>query len=217
MATKNILIDKQIQDNIRIIDCMLRTMSTAENLAIFDKNSRNDKKYSKYDENDVCSWKTEKQIKDDFLMNIECLHTMINIFKKRHNNKNYIFPKDVTQQNILYDLNIYKMLAVKKNPSFGAYFDELKKLIQGGNCKKYSEKELLSSFEDEKEENKMDEEEVNKVGYTILSSAFIEKKRIEDKLNEYFQTGEINADLKNNFQDKRKNKFYDGKYEFDAK
>ena len=38
MATKNILIDKQIQDNIRIIDCMLRTMSTAENLAIFDKN-----------------------------------------------------------------------------------------------------------------------------------------------------------------------------------
>ena len=179
MATKNILIDKQIQDNI--------------------------------------SWKTEKQIKDDFLMNIECLHTMINIFKKRHNNKNYIFPKDVTQQNILYDLNIYKMLAVKKNPSFGAYFDELKKLIQGGNCKKYSEKELLSSFEDEKEENKMDEEEVNKVGYTILSSAFIEKKRIEDKLNEYFQTGEINADLKNNFQDKRKNKFYDGKYEFDAK
>jgi hypothetical protein len=38
MATKNILIDKQIQDNIRIIDYMLRTMSTAENLAIFDKN-----------------------------------------------------------------------------------------------------------------------------------------------------------------------------------
>ena len=46
-------------------------------------------------------------------MNIECLHTMINIFKKRHDNKNYIFPKDVTQQNILYDLNIYKILAVK--------------------------------------------------------------------------------------------------------
>ena len=63
----------------------------------------------------------------------------------------------------------------------------------------------------------MDEEEVNKVGYNILSSAFIEEKRIEDKLNEYFQTGEISADLKNNFQDKRKNKFYYGKYEFDGK
>ena len=70
------------------------------------------------------------------------------------------------------------MLSVKKNPSFGAYFDELKKLIQNGNCKKYSEKEFLSSFEDEKEENKNSYKNSEKIIY--IKYYYLEKKYGQD-------------------------------------
>ena len=78
---KTTQINKQVQDNLRILDCMVRTMSTAENLC----NIKYTKKKYNIDKKDVSSFKTHEQIKDDFLMNIQCLNSMIQIYKKRNN------------------------------------------------------------------------------------------------------------------------------------
>ena len=74
---KKIQVSKQAQDNLRILDCMIRTMSTVENLCNI---KYNEKKYN-IDKKNVYSFKSHEQIKDDFLMNIQCLNSMIQIYK----------------------------------------------------------------------------------------------------------------------------------------
>lgn len=186
---KQKLLDKQTQDNLRILDCLFRTMSTAENLALGNAKY---KKYAKYDEKNVCSWKEPEQIKDDFLMNIECLNSMIKIFKKRHEGKNFKFALDEPKEKILYDLNAYEKIIEDKQPSLVKYFKDLKKLINGENCKRYTEKELLSSY---KNESPMNEEIANKTGFNILTAAEIEEKRIQKKLEKYDMQGGMIEDL----------------------
>ena len=60
-----IYVDKQLQDNLRILDCMIRTMSTAEYLCNI---KYSDKKY-KIDKKNIYLFKNHEQIKDDFLLN----------------------------------------------------------------------------------------------------------------------------------------------------
>lgn len=183
------LIDKQVQDNLRIMDCLLRTLSSAENIALGNTKF---KKYAKYDDTDVCSWKKEEQIIDDFIMNIECLNTMIHIFRKRHNNKTFKFPLDQPKENILYDLQNFKKIIGQKNPRLISYCDDLKKLINGENCKRYTEKELIGSY---KNETKVDENNVNRIGFDILKGVVMEEKRIKKKLDKYDRQGEMIEDL----------------------
>lgn len=183
------LIDKQIQDSLRIMDCLFRTMSNAENIALGEAKH---KKYAKYDETNVCSWKKEEQIIDDFLMNIECLNTMINIYKKRHNGRKFKYPKDQPKENILYDLQNFKKIIGQNCPRIIPYYDDLKKLIEGENCKRYTEKELLGTC---KNDAPIDEKKANKIGFNILNGVSLEEKRMKKKLEKYDKQGEMVEDL----------------------
>ena len=193
MFHKQKVIDKQTQDNLRIIDCLMRTLSSAENIALGNIKY---KKYRKYDDTDVCSWKKEEQIIDDFIMNIECLNTMINIYKKRHDNKTFKFPIDQPKESILYDLQNYKKIIGQKHPKLISYCDDLRKLINGENCKRYTEKELIGSYKNENVE--IDENKINKIGFNILNGTVLEEKRIKKKLKKYERQGEIVEDLEDN-------------------
>ena len=192
-------LNKQIQDNIRILDCLFRTMSTAENISL---GNQKNKKYAKYDEKNVCSWKGPDQIKDDFLMNIECLNSMINIFKKRYEGKKIKFPLDLPMETVLYDLEVYKKIIASKQPKLVTYFDDFKKLIKGENCKRYTEKELLSSY---KKESPMNEKMANKTLFTILTGAAREEERMQKKLEKYDMQGEIVEDLDEKYDESLNN------------
>ncbi len=184
---KKILINKQVQDNLRILDCMLRTMSTAENLC---NTKYKDKKYN-IDKKDVFSFKNHEQIKDDFLMNIQCLNSMINIFKKRHNSKKPEVFAPYDKKKLKSDLDNYRKKVVLKEPGLDKYFKDFANLIDGNNCMIYSNNEMLSSF---KKEEQIDEEKINNTAKTIIVQSEKERKKMEKVVEKFNMTGQANLE-----------------------
>jgi hypothetical protein len=185
---KKIQINKQVQDNLRILDCMIRTMSTVENLCNI---KYNDKKYN-IDKKDIYSLKSHDQIKDDFLMNIQCLNSMIQIYKKRNNsNKPKILPP-YDKKDLKTDLDIYRKIIISKEPELDIYFNDFSNLIDGNNCKIYSNNEMLSSF---KNQEQVDEKKINHIAQNIILQGEKEKRKMEKVLEKYNMTGQV--DLEN--------------------
>jgi hypothetical protein len=178
-------ISKQTQDNIRILDCTLRTMSTAENLCNIKYKL---KKYN-IDKKDVSSFKTFEQIRDDFLMNIQCLNTMVQLFKKRHQSKKPIILPPYDKRILKYDLNAFRMIATLKNPELDKYFNDFDNLIDGNNIESYPEKDMLTSS---KNEEQVDEEKINIFAETIINQAEKERKKLENLVENYCETGQVN-------------------------
>ena len=185
MYQTHLQINKQTQDNIRILDCTLRTMSTAENLC----NTKYKLKKYNIDKKDVSLFKNFEQIKDDFLMNIQCLNTMVQLFKKRHKSKKPIILPPYDKGILKYDLNMFRMIATAKNPELDKYFNDFSNLIDGKNCQLYSNNEMLSSY---KEEEKVDEKEINKVAQMIITQAEKQRKKFENAEVNYNMTGQAN-------------------------
>ena len=178
-------VDKQLQDNLRILDCMIRTMSTAEYLCNI---KYSDKKY-KIDKKNIYLFKNHEQIKDDFLLNIQCLNSMIHIYKKRNK---FEKPKILLPYNkidLKEDLAMYRNIAILKEPELDKYFNDFSNLIDGKNCQLYSNNEMLSSY---KEEEKVDEKEINKVAQMIITQAEKQRKKFENAEVNYNMTGQAN-------------------------
>ena len=192
---KKTQINKQVQDNLRILDCMVRTMSTAENLC----NIKYTKKKYNIDKKDVSSFKTHEQIKDDFLMNIQCLNSMIEIYKKRNNSSKPKVLPPYDKNNLKANLDIYRKIVVSKEPELDKYFKDFANLIDGNNCKIYSNNEMLSSF---KKEEQIDEKKINNIAHTIITQGEKEKKKMEKVLENYSMTGQANLeDEENEYED----------------
>ena len=181
------VINKQIQDNIRILDCTIRTMSTAENLCNVEYKS---KKYN-IDKKNISSFKSFEQIKDDFLMNIQCLNTMVHLFKKRHKQKKPEILPPYDKEKLKGDLENFRVAL--NNPDLDKYFIDFSNLIDGNNIEFYPEKDMLTSF---KKEESVDEEKVTKVAETIISQAEKERKKIEKIVENYNEFGQANLNLK---------------------
>ena len=180
-----IYVDKQLQDNLRILDCMIRTMSTAEYLCNI---KYRDKKY-KIDKKNIYLFKNHEQIKDDFLLNIQCLNSMIHIYKKRNK---FEKPKILLPYNkidLKEDLAMYRNIAILKEPELDKYFNDFSNLIDGKNCQLYSNNEMLSSY---KEEEKVDEKEINKVAQMMITQAEKQRKKFENAELNYNMTGQAN-------------------------
>ena len=184
-----IYVDKQLQDNLRILDCMIRTMSTVEYLCNI---KYSDKKY-KIDKKNIYLFKNHEQIKDDFLLNIQCLNSMIHIYKKRNK---FEKPKILLPYNkidLKKDLAMYRNIAILKEPELDKYFNDFSNLIDGKNCQLYSNNEMLSSY---KEEEKVDEKEINKVAQMIITQAEKQRKKFENAEVNYNMTGQANLEEK---------------------
>ena len=191
-----IYVDKQLQDNLRILDCMIRTMSTVEYLCNI---KYSDKKY-KIDKKNIYLFKNHEQIKDDFLLNIQCLNSMIHIYKKRNK---FEKPKILLPYNkidLKKDLAMYRNIAILKEPELDKYFNDFSNLIDGKNCQLYSNNEMLSSY---KEEEKVDEKEINKVAQMIITQAEKQRKKFENAEVNYNMTGQANL------KEKEDNEEYD--------
>lgn len=184
---ETIMISQQIQDNIRIQDCLLRTMSTAENLT----RKKSEKKKYNVDKNDALKIKSHEEIIDDFLMNISCLNAMINIFKKRHVQKIPQILPPYKKTKLIGDLKKYKKQAIEKEPFLENYFNDFEKLINCNNCQIYSESEMLRSF---KNKELMDEKKINNLADKIFTQNREEQKRIEEAVENYAETGQTNKE-----------------------
>ena len=185
MYQTHLQINKQTQDNIRILDCTLRTMSTAENLC----NTKYKLKKYNIDKKDVSLFKNFEQIKDDFLMNIQCLNTMVQLFKKRHKSKKPIILPPYDKRILKYDLNMFRMIATAKNPELDKYFNDFDNLIDGNNIEIYPEKDMITSS---KNEEQVDEEKINNFAETIIAQAEKERKKLENAVEKYCMTGQVN-------------------------
>lgn len=181
---KSIQINKQVQDNMRILDCILRTMSTAENLSGVDYKS---KRYN-LDKKDISYIKNPEEIRDDFLMNIQCLRSLLNIYKKRYPNQQPQIYEPYKKEDLKYDLGSYRKIVVKKNPDLDKYFQDFESLLDCKNCQIYSEKEMLSSY---KKPEKTNEKKINKVARNIMRQGEKEKKRIEKAMKKYVESGKV--------------------------
>lgn len=197
---KKIQVSKQAQDNLRILDCMIRTMSTVENLCNI---KYNEKKYN-IDKKNVYSFKSHEQIKDDFLMNIQCLNSMIQIYKKRNNsNKPKILPP-YDKKNLKADLDIYRKIVISKEPELDIYFKDFSNLIDGNNCQIYSDNEMLTSF---KNNEQVDEKKINHIAQKIMLQGEKEKRKMEKVLEKYSMTGQ--TDLEEDGDNDEEMKCYD--------
>lgn len=177
-------IDKQTQDNIRILDTMIRTMSTAENLCGIKYKA---KKYN-IDHKDISSFKTHEQIRDDFLMNIQCLNTMIQIFKKRNNSSKPKILPPYDKNSLKYDLENFRKIAISKDPALDKYFKDFSNLIDGYNCQTYSENEMLTSHN---KPESIDEQKINKFAGSMLKQSEKENRKMKKALEKYSETGHI--------------------------
>ena len=178
-------INKQTQDNIRILDCTIRTMSTAENLCNVEYKS---KEYN-IDKKNISSFKSFEQIKDDFLMNIQCLNTMVHLFKKRHEQKKPKILPPYDEKKLKGDLENFRKKVALKNPNLDKYFRDFSNLIDGNNIEFYPENDMLTSF---KNEEPLDEEKVNNAAETIINQAEKERKKIERIVENYNENGQAN-------------------------
>ena len=185
-------INKQVQDNLRILDCMIRTMSTAENLC----NIRYKEKKYNIDKKDILSFKTHEQIKDDFLMNIQCLNSMIHLFKKIYNSTKPKVLAPYDKNNLKLDLNNYRKIVVSKEPELDKYFKDFANLIDGNNSQSYSKEEMLTSF---KKSEQLDEKKINNIAQTIMNQSEKEERKMKKVFENYDMTG--TADLNNNEDD----------------
>ena len=180
-----IYVDTQLQDNLRILDCMIRTMSTVEYLCNI---KYSDKKY-KIDKKNIYLFKNHEQIKDDFLLNIQCLNSMIHIYKKRNKFEKPKILLPYNEIDLKEDLTIYRNIAILKEPELDKYFNDFSNLIDGKNCQLYSNNEMLSSY---KEEEKVDEKEINKVAQMIITQSEKQRKKFENAEVYYNMTGQAN-------------------------
>lgn len=180
---ERIMITQQMQDNIRIQDCLLRTMSTVENLT----RKKNEKKNYNIDKKDALKIKSHEEIIDDFLMNISCLNSMINIFKKRHVKKIPQILPPYEKTKLIKDLKNYKVKAIKKEPFLEKYFNDFEKLINSNNCQIYSESEMFRSFKDEES---IDENKINNFADQVFTQNREEQQRIQEAVNNYVETGQ---------------------------
>lgn len=181
---QKLLINAQIQDNIKILNCMIRTMSTAENLCGIKYKS---KKYN-IDHNDLSSIKTHEEIKDDFLINIQCLNSMTHLFKKRHNSN---FPQVLPpydKNKLKQDLNYFWKICVSKEPGLDRYFRDFANLIDGKSCQSYTEKEMLSSY---KKEEKIDEKKINNIAQNILNQKEKQNRKMKKIYENYNRDGRV--------------------------
>ena len=88
---------------------------------------------------------------------------------------------------------MYRNIAILKEPELDKYFNDFSNLIDGKNCQLYSNNEMLSSY---KEEEKVDEKEINKVAQMLITQAEKQRKKFENAEVNYNMTGQANLEEK---------------------
>ena len=129
-------------------------------------------------------------------MNIQCLNSMIHLFKKIYNSTKPKVLAPYDKNNLKLDLNNYRKIVVSKEPELDKYFKDFANLIDGNNSQSYSKEEMLTSF---KKSEQLDEKKINNIAQTIMNQSEKEERKMKKVFENYDMTG--TADLNNNEDD----------------
>lgn len=89
----------------------MNSLSYAEKL-VFGPNKV--EKYGYYDEGNSSEWKNTYQLIKELQIQKECLQSIIRLYQRNSNKKNFIFPINLSKQEIIKDLLILRDEAYKK-------------------------------------------------------------------------------------------------------
>ena len=161
-----ILMSKQEQSNMNLLDNLMRGISTAEKLVYkFCQDNIEEKKYGYYDEKNSSRWKSFPELKAECLILKEIIQSDIEDFIQQYHT-NFKFPTNLTQSEILNDLKRFKEMAKSvfpQNPEIIKYYSDMIKLVQGNKVERYDEKKFLRDYPHIKNPN-------SKKGVNILAN-----------------------------------------------
>ena len=162
-------------DNITILDIMMNTLSSAEKLVFRNKEG---KKYGYYDEYNSAEWKDTNQLIKELQIQKECLQSMIGLYNKNSNNLEFVFPLNLSKEDIIKDLRALRNEACKINDINSSYnisiYNDIIKVINSEKCGHYSVEEICTN------DNKnifMNEEKITKTAKKIMTAKDMAIKR----------------------------------------
>lgn len=130
-------------DNITILDIMMNTLSSAEKLVFRNKEG---KKYGYYDEYNSAEWKDTNQLIKELQIQKECLQSMIGLYKRNSNNLDFVFPLNLSKEEIIQDLIALREEACKINDinssSIISIYNDIIKVINSEKCGHYSVEQI---------------------------------------------------------------------------
>ena len=134
-------------DNIAILDIMMNTLSSAEKLVFRNKEG---KKYEYYDEYNSAEWKDTNQLIKELQIQKECLQSMIGLYNKNSNNLDFVFPLNLSKEDIIQDLNALRDEACKINDINSSSFirsiyNDIIKVIKSEKCGHYSVEQICAN------------------------------------------------------------------------
>ena len=147
-------------DNMTILDIMMNTLSAAEKLVFRDKEG---KKYAYYDEGNSAEWKDTYQLVKELQIQKECLQSMIQLYNKNSNRKNFEFPCNLSKEEIIDDLLNLRdeaMIIYQNNQIIKSIYNDIIMVINCENCTRYTVEQICSN--DKKNNTNMDIETVKR-------------------------------------------------------
>ena len=145
MTRRQILIAKQEQSNMNLLDNMMNAISSAEKL-VYGTNP--DKKYGYYDVKNSAAWKTIPELKAECIILKEIIQTSIKNFINKYNS-DFKFPTNLTKDEIINDLKRFREIAkiqFPNNPKIIRYYSDMINLIQGLKVERYNPEEFLYDY-----------------------------------------------------------------------
>ena len=168
-------------DNIAILDIMMNTLSSAEKLVFRNKEG---KKYEYYDEYNSAEWKDTNQLIKELQIQKECLQSMIGLYNKNSNNLDFVFPLNLSKEEIIQDLidlrdEACKINDINSSSFIKSIYNDIIKVINSEKCGHYSVEQICAN------DNKnvfMNEEKITKSAKKIMMAKDMAIKR--DNQNE---------------------------------
>jgi hypothetical protein len=135
------LTDYQL-DNLTLLDILMNTLSAAEKIVFGPYEG---KKYAFYDDSNSASWKTLPQLIKELQIQKECLHSMIKLYQKNSNKQAFVFPRNLSKQDIIEDLSKLRDAAYKKykDIKINNIFNDIIKIINLNDCENYSMEQIF--------------------------------------------------------------------------
>ena len=154
-------------DNIAILDIMMNTLSSAEKLVFRNKEG---KKYGYYDEYNSAEWKDTNQLIKELQIQKECLQSMIGLYNKNSNNLDFVFPLNLSKEEIIQDLidlrdEACKINDINSSSFIRSIYNDIIKVIKSEKCGHYSVEQICAN------DNKnvfMNEEKITKSAKKIM-------------------------------------------------
>lgn len=166
-------------DNLTVLDVLMNTLSAAEKL-VFGPNEG--KKYAYYDEGNSSEWKNTYQLLKELQIQKECLQSIIRLYQRNSNKKDFIFPINLSKQEIIKDLLILRDEAYKKFKDYKikTIYEDIIRIINLDECCRYTVEQIYAN--NTIEDYPMDEDHVKNQAKAMMEAK--EKIIKRDKENE---------------------------------